>query len=133
MSVGVYYASNAVGRLTGTLLSGVLYTYVGSTVVIGMGACLLASTAFALISVGVDAWLTEDKPGSSWLSPFNRCLPTRCMPPASEAGGVPGGEGGEEEGGAVALAATLAVAVEAAAAADGTRLDAPEVEGAKAR
>ncbi|EFN55998.1 hypothetical protein CHLNCDRAFT_8794, partial [Chlorella variabilis] len=46
-TVGVYYASNAVGRLTGTLASGALYSYVGSSVVDGFGTCLMVSVTFA--------------------------------------------------------------------------------------
>lgn len=84
MQVGVYYASNALGRLVGTILSGVLYTYAGSTVVVRFGVCLFASVGFAAISSAVDVFLHEDKPGASWWSPFNRCL---CS-------GPPGGGGG---------------------------------------
>lgn len=74
MQVGVYYASNALGRLVGTILSGVLYTYAGDTVVERFGVCLFASMGFALISAIVDVWLHEDAPGSWWLGPFNRCM-----------------------------------------------------------
>jgi len=77
MQVGAYYASNALGRLIGTMLSGVLYTYAGDTIVVSFGVCLFASVAFALISTAVDAWLKEDTPGSWWLGPFNRCLVDR--------------------------------------------------------
>jgi hypothetical protein len=74
MQVGVYYASNAVGRLVGTLSSGAIYSYVG-TPVQGFGACLFASVAFSAISAFIDVFLYENRPGASWLSPFNRCLP----------------------------------------------------------
>ncbi|KAG7667527.1 hypothetical protein Ndes2526B_g07519 [Nannochloris sp. 'desiccata'] len=77
MQVGAYYASNALGRLTGTILSGVLYTYAGDTDVERFGVCLFASVLFAMISTAVDAWLEEDSPGSWWLGPFNRCLTDR--------------------------------------------------------
>lgn len=75
MQVGVYYASNALGRLLGTLLSGVLYTYVGSTVVDGFGACLIASCAVSLLSMGIDWFLKEDQVSATVFGPFNRCLP----------------------------------------------------------
>jgi hypothetical protein len=78
MQVGVYYASNALGRLIGTLLSGVLYTYVGSTIVDGFGACLIASSIVSLISSGIDWFLQEDQESSIWTS-FNLCLP--CLVP----------------------------------------------------
>lgn len=80
MQVGVYYASNAMGRLLGTILSGVLYTYVGSTVVDGFGACVLASCIVSLISMGVDWFLREDQAHATLFGPFNRCLP--CWVPA---------------------------------------------------
>ena len=72
MSAG--YASNALGRLFGTLLSGILYTYVGSTVVDGFGACVLASCGVSLISSVVDMFLREDQANASFFGPFNRCL-----------------------------------------------------------
>jgi hypothetical protein len=74
MQVGVYYASNALGRLLGTLMSGVLYTYVGSTVVDGFGACLFASSGVSLVSMAVDWFLQEDQKGSTLFGPFNRCM-----------------------------------------------------------
>ena len=74
VQVGVYYASNALGRLFGTLLSGILYTYVGSTVVDGFGACVLASCGVSLISSVVDMFLREDQANASFFGPFNRCL-----------------------------------------------------------
>lgn len=73
MSVGVYYASNAAGRLTGTILSGALYSYVGDSIVVGMGVCLLVSVGFSLLSTAIDVMLEETKEGASWLSPFSRC------------------------------------------------------------
>jgi hypothetical protein len=81
MQVGAYYASNAVGRLVGTLASGALYTWAGGTVVERFGVCLLASTAFSAMSTLVDAYLTEDQAGSSWLGFFNRCLPAGMLQP----------------------------------------------------
>lgn len=60
MNVGVYYCANAVGRLVGTLASGALYSYVGDTVVIGFGVCLMCSVAFSVTSTVIDFWLHED-------------------------------------------------------------------------
>jgi predicted MFS family arabinose efflux permease len=42
MNVGFYYMANAAGRLTGTVLSGLLYQWQG------LEACLWASVAFVL-------------------------------------------------------------------------------------
>jgi len=44
LDVGFYYMSNAVGRLVGTILSGIIYQFYG------LEACLLASAIFILIS-----------------------------------------------------------------------------------
>jgi hypothetical protein len=72
-TVGVYYASNAVGRLVGTLASGALYSYVGSSIVDGFGTCLMVSVGFAAVSCVVDLFLHEQAGtgaqwhGSSWL------------------------------------------------------------------
>ena len=46
MNVGFYYMANAIGRLAGTILSGLLYQWHGLT------ACLWVSTAF-LITAGL--------------------------------------------------------------------------------
>jgi predicted MFS family arabinose efflux permease len=54
MNVGFYYMANAFGRLTGTVLSGLLYQWQG------LGACLWASVAFVL-AAGV---LSRSLPGS---------------------------------------------------------------------
>ena len=86
MQVGVYYASNALGRMMGTLLSGVLYTYVGGTIVDGFGACLFASTAVSLISMTVDWFLREDQRGATLWGPFNRCLCLPVLPECDDAG-----------------------------------------------
>ena len=47
MNVGFYYMANAAGRLVGTILSGVLYQWYG------LGACLIGSAAFVVISTGL--------------------------------------------------------------------------------
>jgi predicted MFS family arabinose efflux permease len=44
MNVGFYYMANALGRLTGTVLSGVMYEWHG------LEACLWTSTAFVLVT-----------------------------------------------------------------------------------
>ncbi|MFM9126381.1 MAG: hypothetical protein ACKOTA_02215, partial [Solirubrobacterales bacterium] len=44
MNVGFYYMANAVGRLAGTLLSGLLYQWQG------LEACLWASSGFVLVA-----------------------------------------------------------------------------------
>lgn len=80
VSVGFYYMSNAVGRLFGTLGSGLLYTYVGTDdwaneasghdAVAGLAACFFAGTMCSVLA----AWITiriEDnrsglKCGSCW-------------------------------------------------------------------
>jgi predicted MFS family arabinose efflux permease len=44
MNVGFYYMANAVGRLAGTVLSGLMYEWHG------LEACLWTSTGFVLIA-----------------------------------------------------------------------------------
>jgi len=51
MNVGFYYMSNAIGRLTGTILSGVAYFYGG------LVGCLVTSIAFLTISWAISAAL----------------------------------------------------------------------------
>jgi len=52
VNVGYYYMANAVGRLSGTIVSGALYTYVGTTTREGFAACFWTSVGFcALASV----------------------------------------------------------------------------------
>ena len=61
VSVGFYYMSNAVGRLFGTLGSGILYTYVGedygdyagSDAVAGLAACFLAGTICSFLAASI--------------------------------------------------------------------------------
>ena len=58
VSVGFYYMSNALGRLFGTIGSGVLYTYVGEYIndkagtnaTAGFAACFLAGTLSSLLA-----------------------------------------------------------------------------------
>lgn len=58
-----YYMANAMGRLTGTLVSGALYTYAGASVVYGLGWCFVASVAFALLATVVTAFIRDDTGG----------------------------------------------------------------------
>ena len=55
LNVGFYYMANAGGRLTGTLLSGVMY------LVSGLSGCLWVSTCFVLVA----ACLTLLLPGNN--------------------------------------------------------------------
>ena len=98
MQVGVYYASNALGRMLGTLFSGVLYTYVGGTVVDGFGACLFASCAVSLVSMAVDWFLQEDQQGSTLWGPFNRCLGSSVLPERDKEGKAVDGDEHDEAG-----------------------------------
>jgi len=78
VSVGLYYMSNAMGRLFGTLGSGLLYTYVGEKVndysgndaVAALAACFFAGTACsaiaALITVKIDDHKVGLKCGPCW-------------------------------------------------------------------
>mmetsp|Transcript_10730 Transcript_10730/g.13567 ORF Transcript_10730/g.13567 Transcript_10730/m.13567 type:complete len:543 (-) Transcript_10730:2467-4095(-) len=66
VSVGFYYMSNALGRLFGTIGSGILYSYVGdyigayagTSATVGFAACFLAGTISsllaALITINID-------------------------------------------------------------------------------
>lgn len=78
VSVGLYYMSNAMGRLVGTIGSGLLYTYVGESInefsgsdaVAGLTACFLAGTissfVAAIITIGIDDGQVGLKCGSCW-------------------------------------------------------------------
>mmetsp|Transcript_4935 Transcript_4935/g.10934 ORF Transcript_4935/g.10934 Transcript_4935/m.10934 type:complete len:578 (+) Transcript_4935:259-1992(+) len=78
VSVGLYYMSNAVGRLFGTLGSGFLYTYVGqdygdlagSDAVAGLAACFLAGTVCSLLAALITFKIDDQdeglKCGSCW-------------------------------------------------------------------
>jgi len=57
MDVGVYYSANALGRLTGTLLSGVAYQLGG------VAGCLSAAMAMAMASWACAGRLVVDDPG----------------------------------------------------------------------
>lgn len=62
MNVGFYYMSNAMGRLVGTMLSGVLYTYI-APVSSGFGVCFLVSVVFTVVSAVVDVFIGDDAGG----------------------------------------------------------------------
>jgi predicted MFS family arabinose efflux permease len=47
-TVGVYYASNAVGRFVGTLVSGALYEFSSRSRHVALGYCFVASAACSL-------------------------------------------------------------------------------------
>lgn len=71
VSVGFYYMSNAMGRLLGTLGSGVLYTYVGddfgeyagTDAVAGLAACFLAGTLSSLLAAIITIMINDNKAG----------------------------------------------------------------------
>jgi Major Facilitator Superfamily len=73
VSVGLYYMSNALGRLFGTMGSGVLYTYIGETYnefsgtnsVYGLAACFFAGTISSVIAVLLTVKINDDKAGLS--------------------------------------------------------------------
>jgi MFS family permease len=71
VSVGFYYMSNAIGRLLGTLGSGILYTYVGdfvgplagSDAVAGLAACFFAGTLSSLLAASITIAIDDHKTG----------------------------------------------------------------------
>lgn len=71
VSVGFYYMSNALGRLFGTIGSGVLYTYVGEYVnekagtnaTAGFAACFLAGTLSSLLAALLTIKIDDNKEG----------------------------------------------------------------------
>jgi len=102
MNVGFYYMSNAAGRLTGTILSGALYSYAGGThefllgagescdrgavvstgaegdicsvpdVTAGFGWCFVASCCFIVFSTGLMFPVEDDEDGLR-CGPFSCC------------------------------------------------------------
>lgn len=83
-TVGVYYSSNAAGRLVGTLLSGVLYTYAPGPLPSRFGACMVAAAVFAAAAAAVVAYVPDPDARARGLS-CGACL-------------GPCGAAGEEEG-----------------------------------
>ena len=75
-----YHRSNAVGRLLGTLGSGVIYTYsgqdfgdhAGSDALRGLGACFIAGTASSLVAALITIRIRDDDAGL-------RCGPCVCV------------------------------------------------------
>ena len=71
VSVGLYYMSNALGRLFGTLGSGLLYTYVGDEVndlsgndsVAALASCFFAGTVCSLLAAVITTWIDDHKAG----------------------------------------------------------------------
>jgi hypothetical protein len=63
MNVGFYYMANAMGRLTGTLVSGALYTFAGANVVYGLGYCFVASIASVVASTAITLLLIDNEGG----------------------------------------------------------------------
>mmetsp|Transcript_5286 Transcript_5286/g.15510 ORF Transcript_5286/g.15510 Transcript_5286/m.15510 type:complete len:540 (+) Transcript_5286:171-1790(+) len=71
VSVGFYYMSNAMGRLFGTLGSGILYSYVGDDLgefagtdaVAGLGACFLAGTISSLLAALITFKINDQNSG----------------------------------------------------------------------
>ena len=71
VSVGLYYMSNALGRLFGTLGSGFLYTYIGDSYgigagsdgVAGMAACFLAGTVCSLLAAMITFKINDQDSG----------------------------------------------------------------------
>ena len=71
VSVGFYYMSNAMGRLVGTIGSGILYTYVGeylgplagNDAVAGMAACFLAGTICSFLAVVITQRIDDHAAG----------------------------------------------------------------------
>ena len=71
VSVGIYYMSNACGRLFGTIGSGILYTYVGedqgkysgNDAVVGFAACFFAGTICSLLAAAITLKIDDNKVG----------------------------------------------------------------------
>lgn len=79
-SVGFYYMSNAVGRLFGTLGSGLIYTYAGddagplagSDGLRGLAACFVAGTISSVLAAGITLRIQDQQAGL-------RCGPIVCV------------------------------------------------------
>lgn len=65
VNVGFYYMSNAAGRLTGTVLSGVLYSFAGATRADGFGWCFILSAAFGVLCAAITLAIRDDSAGLS--------------------------------------------------------------------
>jgi hypothetical protein len=62
MDLGFYYMANAMGRLVGTLLSGVIYQFTADDY--GLSVCLWTATVFMAAAAGVGS-LLEAQPEKS--------------------------------------------------------------------
>ena len=70
-SVGLYYMSNAVGRLLGTIGSGVLYTYTGvdrgdlagTDALRGLAVCFIAGTISSLLAALITLKIQDEAAG----------------------------------------------------------------------
>jgi MFS family permease len=83
-TVGVYYASNAVGRFVGTLVSGALYEFSSRSRHIALGYCFVASAACSLASTLLTLRIDDQEAGLA----CGPCL--TCVKPALlDRGGVP--------------------------------------------
>ena len=63
VSVGLYYMSNALGRLMGTIGSGLLFTYAGDNGTMGLAACFLAGTFSSALAVVITAFIEDQDVG----------------------------------------------------------------------
>ena len=63
VNVGFYYMSNAAGRLVGTVMSGVLYSYAGATPAHGFGWCFVMSAGFVLLCTLITSAIRDDDAG----------------------------------------------------------------------
>jgi MFS family permease len=62
INVGFYYMANAFGRLFGTIISGALYSYIGTSVQ-GFAACFWVSALFVIISTALEVLLDDNRGG----------------------------------------------------------------------
>jgi hypothetical protein len=63
VNVGFYYMSNAAGRLSGTILSGVLYSYAGANESEGFGWCFILSAAFVFLCTLITGFIKDNDAG----------------------------------------------------------------------
>ena len=89
-SVGFYYMSNAVGRLLGTLGSGVLYTYAGTNrgalagtdALRGLAVCFVAGTVSSLLAALITLKIKDETAGLR-CGPCWTCISATPVAPAS--------------------------------------------------
>eukprot|EP01064_Diplonema_japonicum_P000790 TRINITY_DN10531_c0_g1_i1.p1 TRINITY_DN10531_c0_g1~~TRINITY_DN10531_c0_g1_i1.p1 ORF type:complete len:513 (+),score=63.44 TRINITY_DN10531_c0_g1_i1:37-1575(+) len=73
-SVGFYYMSNAAGRLTGTLVSGALYSFSSDNVSHSISYCMLVGSAMSLIAMCLTLPI-KDNAAPVGCGPFVFCSP----------------------------------------------------------